>query len=153
MGEKQNKEWKIKNTMRENICARWEEEKDRNWGLNAWILTEMERSRKRLEDRRSEKKRCRQMNIFCAKKKYKIRFVFSNNIAVLSLYIRWDETKLDCILYYAVCHYFYCFHMTISQFIHWMTNKTTCLVFSFASKQIILTFQNNIRSNLFCLVL
>jgi hypothetical protein len=42
------------------------------------------------------------MNFFCAKKRYKTRFVFSNNIAVLSLYI-YDETNeigLDSLLQY-----------------------------------------------------
>ena len=62
---------------------------------------------------------------FVLGKRYNIRFVFSNSIALLSfIYIctTTSQTKLDWIPYYSICH---CFHVTIFQFIHSMTNKTT----------------------------
>jgi len=61
---------------------------------------------------------------FVLEKRYKIRFVFPNSIAFLSfIYIckTTSQTKLDWISYYSICH---CFHVTIFQFIHSMTNKT-----------------------------
>jgi hypothetical protein len=48
---------------------------------------------------------------FVLEKKYKIRFVFPNSNAVLSLYIytMTSRTKLDWIPYYSICHCFHCF--------------------------------------------
>lgn len=70
-------------------------------------------------------KREKEMNFFVLKKRHKMRFVFSSSIAVLPLYTcaPTSRMKLDWNPYYSICD---CFHVTISQSIHWMTNKITC---------------------------